>query len=717
MKKIWKITIGGLHQKILTVLMGFLVALLLCGLGISIFEVSFLTETVSDTRNEQQQSIEKVSGNTMNEVVNVSMTRTNALQAYIADDMFEDIKGDVMTLQSIATGLFESADSLKPAPFELPDVKNDGKLSAQVLCEEGVDYKNSKYLAIAAHMSRTMIAMCESSDYLHNCYFGLADGTHLCVDDSSANKFDENGKLMSFPVRERPWYTGAAEAGELFFTGIEVDTYTDNIGIECAAPVYANGELVGVVGADLFLGEMSDYVRSSNSASGFICIISDKGQVIFAPRDNGLFNVEASDVAQDIRKSENKQLANFAASSLKEKTQLTEITVDSKGYYMIGSPIQTVGWAVISVVDKDTTELPTKMLLDEYLRINKEFTERFKSVMSNVNKLVLLTVALIVLIAIYAAMILANRIVRPIESMTNEIVVGANTGKLFEMKDIYRTNDEIEVLAESFDDLSKKTKKYIEHITKITAEKERISTELALATQIQANMLPNMFPPYPDRDDFSLYASMTPAKEVGGDFYNFFLIDNDHLGMVMADVSGKGIPAALFMMASKILIENLAIGGMEPAEVLTRANEKICKDNKSDMFVTVWYGVLEISTGKVKASSAGHEYPVLKGKSGKFEIFKDKHGFVLGGMEGMRYRQYEFEMDHGDSLFLYTDGVPEANNAENEQFGMERLLDALNTEPDAEPQKMLENVKAGVDGFVGSAEQFDDLTMLGVKRT
>ena len=239
--------------------------------------------------------------------------------------------------------------------------------------------------------------------------------------------------------------------------------------------------------------------------------------------------------------------------------------------------------------------------------------------------------------------------------------------------------------------------------------------ELALAAKIQSDLLPNIFPPFPGREEFDLFASMTPAKEVGGDFYDFFLIDDDHLGMIIADVSGKGIPASLFMMASKILLENIALSGAEPGEVLQKANDQICRESHTDMFVTVWYGVLEISTGNVKAANAGHEYPALKKADGSFELFKDKHGFVLGGMEGMKYKQYEFHMDKGAAIFLYTDGVPEATNSDNKLFGTDRMIAALNTDPQAAPAEILKKVHDEVDKFVGSAIQFDDLTMLCVR--
>ena len=240
-------------------------------------------------------------------------------------------------------------------------------------------------------------------------------------------------------------------------------------------------------------------------------------------------------------------------------------------------------------------------------------------------------------------------------------------------------------------------------------------TELHTATRIQEAMLPNIFPPFPDRSEFDLYASMDPAKEVGGDFYDFFLIDDDHLCLVMADVSGKGVPGALFMMVSKIILQSVAMLGKSPAEILSKTNEAICSNNEAQMFVTVWLGILELSTGKLTAANAGHEYPVLKKPDGQFELFKDKHGLVIGAMEGVRYRQYELQLEPGSKLFLYTDGVPEATDADNALFGTDRMLEALNADPDAEPAQLLKNVRSAVDGFVKDAEQFDDLTMLCVE--
>ena len=240
-------------------------------------------------------------------------------------------------------------------------------------------------------------------------------------------------------------------------------------------------------------------------------------------------------------------------------------------------------------------------------------------------------------------------------------------------------------------------------------------TELNMATEIQSGMLPSIFPAFPDRTEFDIYACMDPAKEVGGDFYDFFMTDNDHIAIVIADVSGKGVPAALFMMSSKILINDHAIMGGSPAEILERVNKQICKNNEAHMFVTVWLGILEISTGKLTTASAGHEYPIIN-INGKYELLKDKHGLALGAFGMSKYSNTELQLKKGDSIFVYTDGVAEATDANNQLFGTDRTIDALNAIPEGASQKeILDGVRSAVDAFVKEAPQFDDLTMVGLK--
>lgn len=276
------------------------------------------------------------------------------------------------------------------------------------------------------------------------------------------------------------------------------------------------------------------------------------------------------------------------------------------------------------------------------------------------------------------------------------------------------TGDEIEELSESIKTMEMEINDYIDHLTEVTAEKERMGAELNIATQIQASMLPCIFPAFPDRNEFDIYASMDPAKEVGGDFYDFFLIDEDHIALVMADVSGKGVPAALFMVIAKTLLKNTAQSGISPKEVLSQVNTQLCENNEAEMFVTVWLGVMQISTGHMVCANAGHEYPAIRRVGGQYELLHDKHGFVLAGMEGSRYREYEITLEKGDSLFVYTDGVAEATNAENELFGTDRMLEALNQNPDAASEEVIREVQKAMEVFVKQAPQFDDITMLSM---
>ncbi len=237
------------------------------------------------------------------------------------------------------------------------------------------------------------------------------------------------------------------------------------------------------------------------------------------------------------------------------------------------------------------------------------------------------------------------------------------------------------------------------------------SKELGLATKIQMHMLPSIFPAFPDRKEFDVYALMHPAKEVGGDFYDFFLIDDTHLGIVIADVSDKGVPAALFMMASKIMVQNYAMMGYSPKEVLTRVNQQICSNNQDEMFVTVWLGVLDLKTGVLTASNAGHERPILKTPDGHFSVLNDKHGFVVGWLAESVYSEYQINLEKGTKLFLYTDGVPEARDA-NGQFGMERTVNTLIKYEDLPVIDIANNLLGDLNKFIGKNDQFDDITML-----
>lgn len=386
---------------------------------------------------------------------------------------------------------------------------------------------------------------------------------------------------------------------------------------------------------------------------------------------------------------------------LSEEHQATITNLEQYGLRCTGGETlyETDNYSVILCLDEK---------LDHLMEVSYMFMRRF---------LILLAGAIVIGTAI-TIIGMRRKVAKPLVSMASaarhyaeDKNKGISAPNHFEKLDI-RTSDEIEELSIAMKEMEQSLIEYEKNLRLITSKQERINAELDLATRIQRDSLPNTFPAFPDRGEFDIYASMDPAKEVGGDFYDFLIIDEDHLGFLIADVAGKGIPAALFMMISKLILDNALMNGLSPAEALEHANNTICSRNQEEMFVTVWIAVLEISTGIVATSNAGHEKPALIHADGQVELLEEKHGFVVGGMAGMQYKEQQFKLETGDKLFVYTDGVPEATDADEALYGTDRMVEALKKDPTAIPQQVLKIVRADVDEFVGEAEQFDDLTML-----
>ena len=335
----------------------------------------------------------------------------------------------------------------------------------------------------------------------------------------------------------------------------------------------------------------------------------------------------------------------------------------------------------------------------------------------------LATLGLMIVISLLAVYLvnrwLKNRVTDPVlrlEKVSEAFVESSHKAEtpedlIINDPDIH-TGDEIESLSGAMSDMFAGMKKYMSSLVSVTKEKERIGAELSVATSIQASMLPRIFPAFPGRKEFDIFATMDPAKYVGGDFYDFFMLDDNTIGLVMADVSGKGVPAALFMVISKTLIKNRCQVSRSPADVLNYVNDQLCEGNDGDMFVTVWLAILDINTGKGMAANAGHEHPAIRRKGGKYELDVYRHSPAVATMEGMRFREHPFELNPGDSLFVYTDGVPEANNENGEFYGTDRMIECLNADPEATVHELLVEVREDIRKFAGPAEQFDDITML-----
>ncbi len=303
-----------------------------------------------------------------------------------------------------------------------------------------------------------------------------------------------------------------------------------------------------------------------------------------------------------------------------------------------------------------------------------------------------------------------------LQKVIEEYTGNWDSRELKEKLNKHRPNNELGSLSDNLVRMGEEIDLHVNEVKSVTAEKERIGAELDVASRIQTGVLPKDFGDASEKANCILYASMTPAKEVGGDLYDFFMVDEDHLALVIGDVSGKGIPAALFMITTKALIKSaLKQGEKSPSAVLSGVGDLLSEGNEEWMFVTVWIGILELSSGKMICSNAGHELPVIYRKNGDFTFFRDEHGVPVATMEGAEYEDYELEIHSGDTLFVYSDGLPEAQNKADEMFGEERLLTALNEEPGGMPEELIERMSKRVTDFVGDCDPFDDLTMLCIK--
>ena len=702
----------SLGRKIQRAMIALVIGMLLVASTIFGVTMRKAVNTLAASNETLTETIGQSSSAYMTEQSQTRMLELAAEKAKIADEIFFEFERGVRIVADDAARIYNDPSHYVPRPVPLPDPSKDGELTIQVLYSAAVDPEDPAIvgeLELIGNVQDTLMAVNASQDNIASLYVATESGFMVQADYIPAKKFDENGKLMPLEAKERPWYVGAAASGGPFFTPVTRDAHTPRLGIMCGVPVYRSGELVAVAGAGMYLDDMEDLVRSVNlGGSGNACILNGRGQVLFSTCESGA--LAAAVDAPDLRLSADAALAEMAERAVGGGKGVTLLDVDGAPCYAAYAPMEAVGWSMVVFLPQEAVEAPTHRLLES---INTMTETAFRdaagyAVRAQYGLLALLAAA--VLIALAVSVALSRQIVRPIRTLTEE--VGAMQGDDLDFHWTLDTGDETQTLADAFASLTQRMKDYIRENEAITAEKERIGTELSVATRIQAAMLPSIFPPFPERSDFDIYASMDPAREVGGDFYDFFLIDEDHLCLVIADVSGKGVPAALFMMASKIILQSCAMLGNSPAEILRLTNEAICSNNEAEMFITAWVGILELSTGKLTAANAGHEYPVLKRADGGFELLRDKHGLVLGGLAGQTYAQYELQLEKGAKLFLYTDGVPEANTASGEMFSLERLLGALNAAADGTPEQILRGVRGALDEFVKDAEQFDDITML-----
>ena len=622
---------------------------------------------------------------------NVSYIVDNKVE--IAEREIKKYKSYVLSMANYINRIYRNSTSFKHNPVGQIN-KNIGhvlSLQRSMLNEDvNIPSIEDEMNKIANVESFWNVLINSEKDTITSLYLGSEAGFMLSYDKyANLAELSQNGEAY-FDFKSRQWYQEAKEKNSIVLVNLTQDYFGRGFTFTCAAPFYNDkNEFSGVVAMDILVSDLQkaiiniDYDKANDNDYAFLTDLN--GNIVASPF-----------IDMNTETFENISEKNNIYNSIKDKLLSGTAGIESIGNaYVAYSPIKSADWVL-------GLYIPNDIVLKEVKYLNK--------VINRMVAIYILVLLIVILFVFRLSNKVSTKITAPLIKLNDDVKIISN-GNLDRKAEI-TTNDEISDLANSFNSMTDSLKNYINDLTNLTAEKERIGAELNVATHIQSSMLPSLFPAFPEDERFDIYATMNPAKEVGGDFYDFFKIDEKHLAMVVADVSGKGVPAALFMVIGKTLIKDHTNLKTYLKDTFYEVNNLLCESNSEDLFITAFEAVINVETGHMKYVNAGHEMPFIC-KKGKWTAEKIKPGFVLAGMENMKFTSGELYLDKGDKFFQYTDGVTEATNTNNELYGMERLEKALDANNDKTMRELLPAIKADIDKFVGEAPQFDDITMLG----
>ena len=648
---------------------------------------------------------------------------------------------DAKILAEAMTDIFSHPENYSPKT--LPDPRTEAVKFGEPYRIYAPDILNNitpeiqNELALAANVKDLLAEILKTYDgYNATAFVGGEKGWFIGADilHGEDNHTDFNAtvplsheRIYNFDTRKRPWYIKAKNANapvisDLYRT-VNASGKNSYQQIGASVPFYdAAGNMIGVVGLDSSNEDLYNEINSLTKNNGSInFVLNEHGEVIFSTVTDGAFAVNISDDlatrsgARDLRNSSNHSVAAAASEMVAGKQEVMPVFLNGEGFYLAFAPIPSVGWSFGMIISKEEVLGNMQDVQNYFQRQVSNLQAQMQKEYSYLNQVAVIIPALTLIILFFMSTRLSRRFVKPIHELS-EGVREISSGNLDKKIEIH-TGDEIEHLAICFNAMTDELKTYMKNLEKETAEKERIATELDVATEIQRGMLPKDFP---QREDFELLATMTPAKEVGGDFYDYYFLDETHLAITVADVSGKGIPAALFMVISKTVLKNFAVSMVNReglAEVVAAANDKLCANNEAMMFVTAFIGVLDLETGEFIFVNAGHNPPVIyHAEENRCDFLDVKKNFVMGPMDGISFAEQKTTFKHGDLIFIYTDGVTEALNVDNEEYLPDRLIAFMNsTDCKADLETLLKNVRGDLSKHVGEAEQSDDITMFALR--
>lgn len=678
---------GGIRRRIAGVFVPF------CILFLGISAAAFILASIF-----QMRIADAGTGNTATRAARYSeeLLLEQGIQAagHYADAKAESIRSQVQvwfaaldSLRDSATALYAQQDQL-PTKM-LPTVQEAAALGNTLSVHYGLspgvslDAELRRELSFYANLAPVWMAAVKHMEQISSLYITTPSGINIGCDSNALQKI----AFSTYEIRNKEWYTKARDSGSIYISDAYQDSFGRGLTITLVVPIYAEDIFLGALGMDILIESINqDILQTQIIGNGFAMLTSSDG-VIISPSEYAKQNIG------DLLEQQNGNPLQFAEDDA----------------YVIEREINAAGWSLFLVLPVEGIVEPARQAVKGIEQIAQDTRQRMVTQLAASVAGALLLFTVLILIAVRLAHKVADRLSEPIIRLCRD--VGKIGEESFHYTCTIRTGDEIEQLGQAFQSMTHRLARHILQLAEITAERERISTELNVATRIQTGMLPCIFPPFPNRKEFDLYAVMQPAREVGGDFYDFFLVEENRLVMVIGDVSGKGVPAALFMVIAKTLIKNYCQMGLDPAQVLEQVNGQLCQNNDAGLFVTAFLCMLEISNGQLTWANAGHNLPLIR-QHGEWRYLDAKPGFVLAGMAETAYRQESIQLHRGDMLLLYTDGVTESENPQGELFSDKRLLGILERiAPDCGVQEIVKGVVDAAIRFGGDA-QADDITLL-----
>lgn len=685
------------------------------GLSSEVFEIggSSLKEQAKSSLKDISYSLSKNVQNSLNNISDKVLISCESIEKIIQNR--DDFKGFIPPLpentmisengkgSSKAYVIDSNSDSSNPSVYFIKEISNSSIVSENIIPKNLYNQ-----LLLISNCEYIFEPIFNNNDCISSIYVGTESGIYYKYSNDNSNE--------RYDPRTRSWYTDAVKAAEKsdipVWQNVYISKSTGKFCITCSkAFKNKSGKILGVCAVDMYIDDISDLIlKYKIGKNGYNFIIDKNGNIVMHPEYASIFQDESSFESFNLSES------GLVNEILDKKSDVISAKIDDKNYYISFSPMEINDWTWVSTLPEEELMEPIykiENLIDASLEKSEKSLEKdFNFVI-----IVFLIVFLVSFVIIcFVCTKLSKNISLPITRLC-EATKSIGRGN-FDLSVDKNSDDEIGKLAKSFNLMARNLKRYMKNLKKTTAEKEKVHSELMIANKIQKSMLPCIFPAFPERKDFDIYAVMDPAREVGGDFYDFFLIDDSKLALVIADVSDKGVSAALFMVVAKILIKNQLQNGDSPGEVLKIVNNRLCENNEVGMFVTCFLGIFDIKSGEFTYANAGHNPPFLYRKSEKNCIaITSPHGLVLGGTPNITYLQSKTYLYPGDFLFLYTDGVTEAANKRGRLFSQQKLEEIVNScgKKNVAIQDLIFDIKSEINKFVGNAAVSDDITMLALK--